>query len=213
MMMRVIKILCAILLFFSYAQQLTGQINVINQSVAGKVTDDSQSQEKKSKVIKCLALASMGTKNLVVEHMQDAAKIIFGTPDSENEIIYQQDSVAPEDYIAFFKKELFSKKCWKQIESGESGLRQQCHDAIYKSYESQLKKKRNVSANELKILENSLSDFAYKVVDRFILPNYKALFINNMYYHHEFKDGNTIEIKEYIKKEDLPLVIEALKGM
>ena len=62
------------------------------------------------------------------------------------------------------------------------------------------------------MFEKRFKNFAYKIVDRFYLPNYRAIFINNLYYHTDFKDGKLIEIEEYIKKEDLPLVIEALEG-
>ena len=111
-----------------------------------------------------------------------------------------------------FQKELFSKRWWKQIESGESGLRQLYHDQVYESFkENQRRTKPNISSTEEKLLESYLSDFAYKMVDRFYLPNFKAVFVNNMYCRHDFKNGKLIEIKEYIKKEDLPLVIEVLE--
>lgn len=170
-------------------------------------------EEKKSEIVKCLAMAEMGAHNVAIDHLMDVAKIIYETPDSEEEIVYQSDSPAPDDYIIFFKRELFSKQCWKRIESGESGLRQRFHDAVFNLFKANRQKiKPIISAGEEIVINGSLSDFAYRIVDRFYLPNYRAVFINNMYYHTDFKDGKIIKVKEYIKKEDLPLVIEALEG-
>ena len=198
------KNLGVIFLFLTCAPLMFAQSNVAN---------DARAEEKKSEVIKCLALAAMGARNVAIDHLMDAAKIIYDTPDSEEEIVYQSDNPVPDDYIIFFKKELFSKQCWKRIESGELGLRQRFHDAVFNLFKAnQQRIKPNISAGEEIVINGGLSDFAYKIVDRFYLPNYRAVFINNMYYHTDFKDGKIIEVKEYIKKEDLPLVIEALNG-
>ncbi len=201
-----IKRFCIIVLLLACVQQMTAQSHAMRRSVASSVAND----EKKSEVIKCLTMAAMGVHNVVVDHAMDAAKIIGGSPDSNEEIVYQPDSPAPDDYIAFFQKELFSKPCWRRI---ESRLREGYHKEVYESIKSsQQRMMPGLTKGNKDEFDNYFKDFAYKIVDRFYLPNYRAVFINNLYYHTDFKDGKLSEIKEYIKKEDLPLVIEALEG-
>ena len=203
--------LLLLLLFLCFGQVITSQNTAINRSMASKATsNDPQAEEKKSEVIKCLAMAAMGVHNVVVDHAKDAVKIIGETPESDEEIVYQPDNPAPDNYIEFFLGELFTHRSWKLI---ESRLREGYHKEVYESIKSsQQKIMPELTQGNEGMFEKHFKNFAYKIVDRFYLPNYRAIFINNLYYHTDFKDGKLIEIEEYIKKEDLPLVIEALEG-
>ena len=211
-MIIIIKMGVLALLFTACGQNIkashAGGSNLSEENVAA--TSDSISNAKKMKVKKCLINASSGLHNVIVDHAKEASLIIGRSPKSNEEVLFQPDNPAPEEYIEFFQKKLFTHNTWNKL---ETRLRKAYHKEVYESMMASQKRLFPDLAkgeNKEQIIKY-FDEFAYKIVDRFYIPNYKAIFINNLYYEWEFKGGKPVRIDEYIKKKDLPLVIEVLE--
>ena len=157
-------------------------------------SSDSVAKIKSQKSIKCIMMASAGLHNVIVDHYKDAIGIFVKNPHHENVILYQPESHAPDDYIKMMEDSLFTSSIWKSMENrlmaqGEKDF----YTRIMYSFD------KTGALREAGLLPSK-----DQWMTLFIIPNLRAVYVNNMYWESEW-NGPRIE------EEDIPLVISSIE--
>lgn len=170
---------------------------------------DSIAQLIEKKTLNCIMQTIGEVDELAYEHGQEVSEKINKDPfKSGNKYVFKLAKQAPDEYIELFTTKLFTTADWK---NWENHIRENYHQLVMSGYEKNDKRLKTNSKEEQEQRKRVLDAYAYKVADRFYIPNYKALFIKNMYYeqNRKFYDIPTLEAG-YIDENCLPRVLETL---